>query len=140
VSELDALDREIAELAANDDAAELDRLEARLALLGGAESATAERREMAKLLSTQADLLRRVHMRHEAAAAHRGQLVRLLDSLWGELSVLKRADAASSKPEDAATLRGLCAVARAGIATGEPIATEGESNPALPSIAAKPGA
>jgi hypothetical protein len=111
VRALDQLDREIAALARDAGAGELDRIEARLGALDErSPHETDEGREMRALLEQQLALVRRMHGRYELAVQRRAHVVDLLRGLWIQLAALAAAaDAGRSTGTLAARVRALCA-------------------------------
>jgi hypothetical protein len=100
VAEVDAVDKEIAVLALNDDVNEASRIEERIAGMDAQPIEGEERQLMRGMLASQLELLRRVHARHEAALSHRQQLAANLRALWLQVGGLSAANTGSTTARD----------------------------------------
>jgi hypothetical protein len=103
VSEVEALDREIAALAADANPAEILRLEERLRPLGSDSP-------LRPLLSNQLELVKSLAARVEALAGRRARVADLLRTLWLQLANLRALKAADDPEAGAITgrIRALC--------------------------------
>ena len=122
-------DREIAALARDASAAELDRLAGQLTSLEDSSSGeVGDRRELRELVRHQLELVRRMRGGREVACHRRARLFDLMRGLWTQLCLVH--DAAAGAPvtagEPGARVRALCAE----------IAEELETRRAVPSGAA----
>ena len=102
---VDRCDREIATIARDASASEVERLEGQLAALQSAPGEEAEdRRELRRLVTTQLELVRRMHGRREAVAQRRAHLFHLMRGLWAQLALVRSA----ASPAVNERLRMLC--------------------------------
>jgi serine/threonine-protein kinase len=101
-----ACDVEIAALARDASAAELDRLSAQLGELESADGESAERAELAALVRGQLDVVRRMRVRFELVSQRRTMLFLLMRGLWAQL--LAAHQAGVSSPEREGRVRALC--------------------------------
>jgi hypothetical protein len=109
---IEQMDRDVASLARNASAGELERLEAQLAGLSEASALDAdEYRELRDAVQRQLDVLRRMRARYELAVQRRAHLFDLLRGLWTQLCLLREVgpDGVAAAAGLGDRLRALCA-------------------------------
>jgi tRNA A-37 threonylcarbamoyl transferase component Bud32 len=107
---IEECDRQLASLARDASAAELDRLTAQLDALGDPSSREYdERHELRELVRHQLDLVRRMRGRHELLSDHRARLFDLMRGLWMQLSLVRDAAGSGTTPQLCTRARALCA-------------------------------
>ena len=84
VTQIQALDSELATLARDASPAEVDRLSAQLASFDDPSDGNAERRELRQLVANQLEVVRRLRARWEDVARERARLMDLLRALWAQ--------------------------------------------------------
>jgi hypothetical protein len=108
---IDEFDRQLASLARDASAAELDRLTAQLTALDDASDREyEERRELRQLVRHQLEVIQRMRDRHELGSQRRGRLFDLMRALWTQLSLLRDGGAGSAATTHTCSrVRALCA-------------------------------
>jgi tRNA A-37 threonylcarbamoyl transferase component Bud32 len=108
---IDECDRQLASLARDASATELDRLTAQLTALDDVSPREDdERHELRELVRHQLEVVRRMHGRHELVSEQRGRLFDLMRGLWTQLSLIRDAGAGSATtPQSCRRVRALCA-------------------------------
>ena len=107
-SAVEQCDREIASLQHDASAAEIDRLEARLAALDASPTQDgSDAGDLRDLVTHQLNLVRRMHARGEGLSHRRAKLLHLMRGLWAQLCVMRNAEPGSPmRGQD--RLRALC--------------------------------
>jgi Protein kinase domain len=107
---IDECDRELASLARDASAPELDRLTAQLAALDDTASPECdERHELRVLVRHQLEVVRRMRARHELVSEHRARLFDLMRGLWTQLSLARDAGGSATMSQLCVRVRALCA-------------------------------
>ncbi len=107
---IDECDRQLASLARDASAPELDRLTTQLAALDQAFPLESdERRELRDLVRHQLEVVRRMRGRYELVSAQRARLFDLMRGLWSQLSLVRDAGGSAMTPHLCARVRALCA-------------------------------
>jgi hypothetical protein len=102
-------DRQLASLARDASAAELDRLTAQLDALGDTSSREYdERHELRELVRHQLEVVRRMRGRHELLSEHRARLFDLMRGLWMQLSLVRDAAGSATTSQLCTGVRALC--------------------------------
>jgi hypothetical protein len=108
LSDIDALDTELASLRRDADPVEIARAEHRLSLLGDA-GGDGDQQQVRALLRQQLEVLERMKGRAEVATDQRARLLDMLRSLWAAVRDLGTGDAGpATRAERVDSLRSLC--------------------------------
>ena len=110
VAAVNALDKEIEQLARDVDPSEIPRLEEKLTALGDPDTESAAGREMRELLSNQLKLVRRMADALEHSTARRSRLMEMLNTLWLQMGNLRAEAARESLESEEVTgkIRAIC--------------------------------
>jgi protein kinase-like protein len=107
---IEECDRELASLARDASAAELDRLTAQLTALHDTSTRECdERHELRELVRHQLHVVRRMRGRLELLSEHRARLLDLMRGLWTQLSLVRDAVGLATTQPLCARVRALCA-------------------------------